>query len=293
MDLLTGYAVFHWIATWANPPCDLLFRAATDLGYHTFYYLAIAPLFWAVDRRRASVLFLLILASGLLNTFAKLWVHTPRPDPGLARVLDFRPYQSGSNAFPSGHAQNAVVFWGYLAWWVNRRWFSWLAVSLIGVISFSRLYLGVHFPIDIVGGLLLGVLLMTALPRWLDRWAARDFHIGSRGFAAVTTASLLLTSLSADVTVAVICGSLIGFLIGTVYLPQPSLLFSNSRQSSIGVAGGLVVLLVLSGVFDTLPHQLFLLYAEVAVLWIVALWLYPQALHRLWLAPRSVDLGMG
>lgn len=134
---------------------------------------------------------------------------------------------------------------------------------------------------------------MTALPRWLDRWAARDFHIGSRGFAAVTTASLLLTSLSADVTVAVICGSLIGFLIGTVYLPQPSLLFSNSRQSSIGVAGGLVVLLVLSGVFDTLPHQLFLLYAEVAVLWIVALWLYPQALHRLWLAPRSVDLGMG
>jgi membrane-associated phospholipid phosphatase len=175
MEVLTGYAVFHWIATWANPFCDAFFRALTDLGNETFYYLAIAVLFWLADRRRAGVLLLLLLLSGYVNTFAKLWAHTPRPDPGLIRVLDFRPYQSGNPAFPSGHAQAAVVFWAYLASWVERGGFSVIAALLVLLISFSRLYLGVHFPIDIVGGALIGAALMLILRRPLERWSQSDF----------------------------------------------------------------------------------------------------------------------
>src|SRR6266852_709058 len=174
MEVLTGYAVFHWIATWANPFCDVVFQIATNLGDHTFYYLAIVPLFWVVDRRRACILLLLLLASGYVNTLAKLFVHTARPDPQLTRVLDFRPYQSGSTAFPSGHAQGAVVFWGYVAGWVGRRWFSLLAAVLVLLIAFSRLYLGVHFPIDVVGGLVLGGGLLIGVPPLLERWARID-----------------------------------------------------------------------------------------------------------------------
>jgi len=175
MEFLTGYAVFHWIATWANPFCDVLFQTATNLGDHTFYYLAVVPLFWVGDRRRACVLLLLLLASGYVNTLAKLLVHTPRPDPQLTRVLDFRPYQSGSNAFPSGHTQGAVVFWGYMAGWVGRRWFSALAAVVVALIALSRLYLGVHFPIDIVGGLVLGGVLLSCVPPLLERWSLADF----------------------------------------------------------------------------------------------------------------------
>src|SRR5689334_11911773 len=118
MQLLTGYVVFDWIATWARPFWDVFFHLISDLGSHVFYYLILAPLFWVVDRRRAAILFFLVLASGYVNTVAKLWFHTPRPDPHLARVLDLQLFQSGSNAFPSGHAQNAVVVWAYLAAWV-------------------------------------------------------------------------------------------------------------------------------------------------------------------------------
>lgn len=293
MDVLTGYAVFHWVATWANPACDVLFRAATDLGYHTFYYLSIAPLFWIVDRRRASVLFLLILASGLLNTVAKIWIHTPRPDPTLARVLDFRPYQSGSASFPSGHAQNAVVFWGYLAWWVGRRWFTATTVLLILLISFSRLYLAVHFPIDILGGWILGVALLLALPARLERWSQTDFRVAASTFGVAVIASLALTFLSADATIAAICGSLMGFLIAAAWLPQAPLIFTGARQVCVGVVCGLALLFALSMLLDVLPHYALSLYAQVATMWIVALWVYPHLLQRIWLGRRAPDLQAG
>jgi membrane-associated phospholipid phosphatase len=290
METLTGYAVFHWVATWANLYCDVFFRAITDLGYHTFYYLVIAPLFWVVDRRRASILFLLVLASGLLNTAVKLLVHTPRPDPLLARVLDLRPYHSGSNAFPSGHAQNAVVFWTYIAWWVGRRWFYGLAVVMVALISFSRLYLAVHFPIDIVGGLAIGTALMFLLPPVLERWSQDEFRLGIAGCLGLIVASLALAVGARDLTLAMIGGCLLGFMVGAVWLPQRLLVFRNAAQLALCLAGGLLLLAGLSVAFDTFPTTVpLLLYARIAVLWIAALWFYPQLVHRVLMSkPVSV-----
>ncbi len=285
MQLLTGYAVFHWIATWANPGCDVLFRGITDLGYEAFYFLVVTPLFWMVDRRRASVLFLLILASGLLNTAAKLLVDTPRPDPALVRVLDLRPYRSGSGAFPSGHAQNAVVFWFYIAGWVGRPWCRGLALLMVVLISFSRLYLGVHFPIDIVGGLVLGSVIMLLLPRALERWSRVDFSTGLTTALAVTVGSILLPLVSSNLTMAALGGSLLGFLLGGVWLPQPPLMFGRIAQLSVGLTLGLALLLALSSIFSAFPTAIpLVLYARVAAMWVIALWLYPQAWSRL-LAP--------
>jgi|ERR1700687_4175975 len=293
MDLVSGYAIFDWINGWANPYCDACFRAATDLGYHTFYYLAVAPLFWVVDRRRAGVLFLLILASGYLNTVAKLAFHTPRPDPHLARVLDMRPYQSGSNAFPSGHAQNAVVFWGYAAQWVGRGWFSLLAAVLVAVISFSRLYLAVHFPIDIIGGLVIGLTIMLGLPRILERWSRSDFAL-NRGLAVATVVgTLVLTFATADATLAAISGSLIGFLTGAVWLPQVPLDFGTPARATLAAGIGVALLVAASAVFETLPHAPIALYLQVVAMWVLALWIYPQLLYRLWLARQTACVELG
>lgn len=218
MHWLTGYALFDWIATWANPFCDVFFRVVTDLGSPSFYYIVIAPLFWAVDRRRAAGLFLLLLAAGYVNTYAKIWVNTPRPDPALARVLDLRPLQSHSNAFPSGHAQMALVFFGYLAWWLRRRWVTIAAVVTIALISFSRLYLAVHFPIDIIGGLALGALMMPLMGP-MDRWAATDCYLPPLARVAAVAVTFGLT-LTGDIAVAVISGSVVGYLAGASWLPR-------------------------------------------------------------------------
>lgn len=282
MEILTGYSVFQWIASWANPVCDILFRAATDLGYHTFYYLVLAPLFWVADRRRAGVLFLLILASGLLNTTAKLLIHTPRPDPQFARVLDFRPYRSGSNAFPSGHAQNAVVFWTSLAWWVRRRWFSVLAAGLTAMISFSRLYLGVHFPIDVVGGLALGAVVMIVLPPMLERWSRAGFYMSRGATMAAAGSSFALAIATTDFTLAALGGTLLGFLAAVVWLPQSPPISGSRGLALAAIVSGLVLLAGLCAGFDAFPTAVpVFVYARVALLWIAALWAYPRAISRI------------
>jgi len=280
MELLTGYFVFHWIAGWSNPVCDQLFRVVTDLGDHSVYFLVIAVLFWVVDRRRAAILFLLLLASGFSNTFIKLWVHTPRPDPGLVRILDMRPYEPLSGSFPSGHAQGALVFWGYLSLWMGQAWFTLLAALMVSLVSFSRLYLGVHFPVDILGGLSIGAIVLLFISPTLDRWSRSDFRTGFTGALAVVTAALVAVLATGDLTLALASGSLVGFFVATVWLPQVPVAFQGARQSSVGATGGVLFTLVILPVAGLLPRTPLAVGAEVAVAWIVALWLYPQLLHR-------------
>jgi hypothetical protein len=64
------------------------------------------------------------------------------------------------NGFPSGHTQGAMVVWSYLAVRFQKTWLWGLAGILIVLIPLSRLYLGVHFPSDLVGGYVIGGLLL-------------------------------------------------------------------------------------------------------------------------------------
>ena len=60
-------------------------------------------------------------------------------------------------SFPSGHALDTVVFWGWLAWRVNRPWFYGVAAGVTFMVSFSRVYLGVHYPVDVLAGAAIGL----------------------------------------------------------------------------------------------------------------------------------------
>ena len=290
-DLLAGYAVFHWIATWSHPALDVFFRVVTDLGNPFFYFLAIAPLFWVVDRRRALVLFMVLLLSGWVNAEAKLFADTPRPDPTLIRVLDLRPLQSGSRAFPSGHAQIALAYWGYLALWVNRRWATALAFCLVAAISFSRLYLGAHFPVDVVGGLLIGAVILATAP-WFDRWAAADFAMppaARLGIALVAAAGMLTSS---DAAVVTICGCVLALITLLSLTPVPISL-SGSGQVAAVVVGGITLQILcaaLFGQFSPPGPVTVMLGLRVAALWLIALWAYPYAVSAL-LARRQGAAG--
>lgn len=146
----------QWLQTFSSPFLDEFFRLFTHLGSH-YAYMAIIPfVYWAVDRQIGARLGGVFLASMWLNGLVKEYLIMPRPDPELVRVLADEP----SPGFPSGHAQGAMTLWGYLAIALRRRWFTRLAVLLIVLLPLSRLYLGVHFPGDIVGGLILGALLI-------------------------------------------------------------------------------------------------------------------------------------
>ena len=146
-----------------SPTLDLLFKSITYLGDETFYLLFMPLVYWCFDRRRGARLFILLLLSAYLNAIAKLMADQPRPFTFDKRVRAM--VAAGGGGLPSGHTQNAVVVWGYLAAQARRKaW--WLAAGFLMVaIPVSRLYLGVHFPTDLIGGYLLGAVILILFLR--------------------------------------------------------------------------------------------------------------------------------
>ncbi len=137
--------------------------AITWLGDEEAYVLVFPLVLWSIDRTVGIHLALAFLLSASLNAIGKLAGRTPRPsfiDPSLGLRAE------SSFGVPSGHAQNAVVVWGYLAAVVRRGWAWILAAALIVLLGVSRLQLGVHFPLDTVVGWAVGVLILAAYLRW-------------------------------------------------------------------------------------------------------------------------------
>jgi membrane-associated phospholipid phosphatase len=162
-----------WLHGWASPGLDRLMLALTRLGDPQVVLPVVLAslgcfLWW---RRRAEALMLLVSCAGalVLNQGMKLLFARARPElwPPLIRETSY--------GFPSGHALGSLVLYGYLAVVLAQRfprqarWIHGFAIALILLIGLSRLYLGVHYPTDIVAGYATGglwlVLCLQALQR--------------------------------------------------------------------------------------------------------------------------------
>jgi membrane-associated phospholipid phosphatase len=139
-------------------------RAASLLGNEEFFLLLLPLIYWLVNRKLGAQLGILLLISVCLNDIAKLMFHLPRPYwSGLVFPLSVEK----SFGFPSGHAQNASLLWPFVALQSKnkKKWF-FLSIALLALISFSRVYLGVHYPLDILGGWLIGFTLLFIAVRY-------------------------------------------------------------------------------------------------------------------------------
>lgn len=147
----------------ASPTLDRLMLAITNLGAEQGYVGLLIVAFVVLDARAGRSLAITFLAGMYLNFVLKLAFSTQRPfqiDPTVVRSAAAIETAPGSG-FPSGHAQGAMTFWGAAATHVRRSWFTLLAAVLVAAISVTRLYLGVHLPIDVIGGLVIGMLVIV------------------------------------------------------------------------------------------------------------------------------------
>lgn len=140
------------------------------------FFLLIAPVFlWCVDAGWGIRAGLTLALGNSLNTIFKIVISGPRPYWIDDRVM---PLSSEfSFGAPSGHAVNAVSMWGVLAAWANRRWTWMVALLLMFLIGLSRMYLGMHFPHDVLLGWLIGATLLAAIfggERMLKPWLERS-----------------------------------------------------------------------------------------------------------------------
>ena len=141
------------------PWAELFFRGVTELGSDYFYVVLIAIGFWAVDKRASIMTAFVLAASSALNYSLKITFRIPRPP-----VTNWLSGVHASNySLPSGHAQNSMTIWGWLAIKLKTWRMSVLSTALIVLIGLSRIYLGVHWLGDVFSGWAIGFVLLIVL----------------------------------------------------------------------------------------------------------------------------------
>ena len=136
------------------------FKFFTLFGDKEFYIMVLPLFFWLWDKEKAVKLLFILLPSLLLNFWLKEIFQAARP-LGVALI------EQGGFAFPSGHAQGSTTLWLMLALLMRKKWINYLAVIMIILVSLSRLYLGVHWPVDIFGGILIALGLVLLYDKYL------------------------------------------------------------------------------------------------------------------------------
>ncbi|RCL41216.1 MAG: phosphatase PAP2 family protein [Gammaproteobacteria bacterium] len=141
-----------WVESIRNPVLSIFFENISLAGYPTFLILFISFGYFYWSPSRFSRVAMLLFISAFINAFLKDFFQDPRPDIQL--MLD--PKVGTSYGWPSGHAQIAVTLWGLLAYELKNKWITIGALTLIALIAFSRMYLGVHDLGDVFSGLVIG-----------------------------------------------------------------------------------------------------------------------------------------
>jgi membrane-associated phospholipid phosphatase len=161
-----------------SPGLDNIMVFFTFLGKVEFYMIFITFLYWIVDANLGFRAFMVLLSTDIVGVAFKKFLHQPRPYwigdvKGLTAETSY--------GIPSTHASDSLSVWGYLALKIKKPWFWTTAISLVILISFSRLYLGVHFPHDLVAGWLIGLVILYLSIRY-EKKIANHFSTKSTNY---------------------------------------------------------------------------------------------------------------
>ena len=154
-----------------NPVLDALMQGITFLGDETVFLVLALLVFWCVSKKWGYYLMSIGFVGTILNQFLKLAFRVPRPwvrDPSFTAVEGALPGADGYS-FPSGHTQSAVGTFGGIAHFTRYNWMRVLCWVLMLLIPFSRMYLGVHTPVDVAVSFAIAAALVLLLRPLIDR----------------------------------------------------------------------------------------------------------------------------
>lgn len=185
----------------------------TRFGEETAFLVIALVLFWCLDKYVGYYTLSVGFIGTIANQFLKLLFRIPRPwvlDENFTILEQAREAASGYS-FPSGHTQSAVGTFGSIAYTTKNRAIRIIAIAIAALVAFSRMYVGVHTPLDVGVSVVIGVILVIAL---------RPLVLGqTRKYMPYLFAGMLLLA--------------IGFLCFVELYPFPANIDEHNYQSGI------------------------------------------------------------
>jgi len=245
--------VLIWLQSLAAPWLDTIMGAFTQLGSEYFYVAALCFLYWCVDVRGTMRLLVLFFLSYYIGGAIKELTGRLRPFQAYPERITGRFTETAEGmAFPSAHTLNSTIFWGYLAMTMRRRWLYILSPIVVLLVALSRLYLGLHWPTDVLGGLVLGLVILGLAYIIFRLLAGMPIKAKFPLTLILAVIPLLFFALFPSHTGAlcmgVLFGATVGHLIERQYIrfPVRRVWWQQAFKLIIGLSGAMLILLGLS-----------------------------------------------
>lgn len=156
----------YFLESLRNPVLDSIMLLVTELGSEAVFLAVALCLFWCIDKKAGYYMLITGFVGISINQFLKLSFRIERPwvkDPSFTIVEEARAEATGYS-FPSGHTQNITGVFGSIArFFSQKKPVLWISVAVIALVALSRMYLGVHTPLDVGVSLAVGALLVFVL----------------------------------------------------------------------------------------------------------------------------------
>ena len=173
-----GEQILYFLQGLQNMIFDLYFGVVTTLGDTLPILIIVVLLYYTVDKEFIVGLIYLLIFSAHLNNAAKVLFHNPRPFVYNAQEFQVTTDVLGKQtvwgadgfSFPSGHSMTQGSFWGYVLPKIRNTLVLGVGILLLITIPLSRSYLGVHWPSDIIVGVLFGGILAWIFTKFENRY---------------------------------------------------------------------------------------------------------------------------
>ena len=155
-------AILHLLEGLRSPVLNDFFLTVTELGGETAFLVLALIFFWCVDKKRGYYIMTVGFIGTIGNQLLKLWFRIPRPwvrDESFTAV-EAAKGDAGGYSFPSGHTQTSVGTFGSIAASAKNRIVQVICITLAVLVGFSRMYLGVHTPADVLVGAVMALVLV-------------------------------------------------------------------------------------------------------------------------------------